>query len=155
VIVAAIDNSQTAGLVTDAAARLAAVHDRVVHVVHAQEGATAGDAGIDAEDLDAACAVVRQHLERLTARHVPAEGQVLLHAADHGTAGRLVAEYANDVGAVAIVLGAPTHGGLPALMDASASRELWRHARSNVVIVNPQAPVPPAPARLPEPAHAG
>jgi predicted MFS family arabinose efflux permease/nucleotide-binding universal stress UspA family protein len=155
VIVAAIDNSQTAGLVTDAAARLAAVHDRVVHVVHAQEGATAGDAGIDAEDLDAACAVVRQHLERLTARHVPAEGQVLLHAADHGTAGRLVAEYANDVGAVAIVLGAPTHGGLPALMDASASRELWRHARSNVVIVNPQAPVPPAPARLPEPVHAG
>ena len=155
VIVAAIDDSQTAGLVTEAAARLAAVHDRVVHVVHAQEGATAGDTGIDAEDLDAACAVVRQHLERLTARHVPAEGQVLLHAAGHGTAGRLVAEYANDVGAVAIVLGAPTHGGLPALMDASASRELWRHARSNVVIVNPQAPVPPAPARLPEPARAG
>jgi predicted MFS family arabinose efflux permease/nucleotide-binding universal stress UspA family protein len=155
VIVAAIDNSQTAGLVTDAAARLAAVHDRVVHVVHAQEGATAGDAGIDAEDLDDACAVVRQHLERLTARHVPAEGQVLLHAAGHGTAGRLVAEYANDVGAVAIVLGTPTHGGLPALMDASASRELWRHARSNVVIVNPQAPVPPAPARLAEAAHAG
>jgi len=155
VIVAAIDNSPTAGLVTDAAARLAAMHDRVVHVVHAQEGATAGDAGIDAEDLDAACAVVRQHLERLTARHVPAEGQILLHAADHGSAGRLVAEYANDVGAVAIVLGAPTHGGLPALMDASASRELWRHTRSNVVIVNPQAPVPPALARLPEPARAG
>ena len=63
-IVAAIDNSQTAGLVTDAAARLAAVHDRVVHVVHAQEGATAGD----------------------------------------------------------------------------ASRELWRHARSNVLVVNPDAP---------------
>ena len=150
VIVAAIDNSQTAGLVTEAAARLAALHDRVVHVVHAQEGATAGDAGIDAEDLDAARVVVRHHLERLTARHVPAEGQVLLHAADHGTAGRLVAEYANDVGAVAIVLGAPTHGGLPALMDASASRELFRYTRSNVVIVNPQAP-----ARLPEPAHAG
>src|SRR5262249_27756102 len=65
------------------------------------------------------------------ARDVPAEGQVLLHAADHGTAGRLVAEYANDIGAVAIVLGAPAHGGLQALMDASASRELGRHARSN------------------------
>jgi hypothetical protein len=34
-----------AGLVTDAAARLAAVHGRVVHVVRAQEDATAGDAG--------------------------------------------------------------------------------------------------------------
>jgi hypothetical protein len=45
-------------------------------------------------------------------------------------------------------------------MDASASQELWRHARSNVLIINPQAPVPPtavpqAPARLPEPAHTG
>jgi MFS transporter, ACDE family, multidrug resistance protein len=155
VIVAAIDNSPVAGLVTDAAARLAAVHDRVVHVVHAQEGATAGDAGIDAEDLDAARAVVGQHLDRLAARDVPAEGQVLLHAADHGTAGRLVAEYANDVRAVAIVLGAPTHGGLPALMDASASRELWRHARSNVLIINPQAAAPPPAAAIREPAHAG
>jgi MFS transporter, ACDE family, multidrug resistance protein len=154
VIVAAIDDSPVAGLVTDAAARLAAVHDRVVHVVHAQEGATAGDAGIDAEDLDAARGVVGQHLERLAARHVPAEGQVLLHAADHGTVGRLAAEYANDIGAVAIVLGAPTHGGLPALMDASASRELWRHTRSNVLIINPAAQVPPAPARVAEPAHA-
>jgi len=44
--------------------------------------------------------------------------------------GRLVAEYVNDIGALAIVLGAPAHGGLQALMDASASRELWRHARS-------------------------
>jgi MFS transporter, ACDE family, multidrug resistance protein len=155
VIVAAIDNSPVAGLVTDAAARLAAVRDRVVHVVHAQEGATAGDAGIDAEDLDAARALVGRHLERLAVRDVPAEGQVLLHVTDHGTVGRLVAEYANDVGAVAIVLGAPTHGGLPTLMDASASQELWRHARSNVLIINPKAPVPSAAETRREPAHAG
>ena len=76
---------------------------------------------------------------------------MLLHAADHGTAGRLVAEYANDIGAVAIVLGAPAHGGLPALMDASASQELWRHARSNVLIIKPAAPVAPAPASVSEP----
>jgi MFS transporter, ACDE family, multidrug resistance protein len=154
VIVAAIDNSPMADLVTDAAARLAAVHDRVVHVVHAQEGATAGDAGIDAEDLGAARAIVGRHLERLAAQDVPAEGNVLLHATDHGTVGRLVAEYANDIGAVAIVLGAPAHGGLQALMDASASRELWRHARSNVLIMNPAAPVPSAPAAVSEPVPA-
>jgi MFS transporter, ACDE family, multidrug resistance protein len=46
----------------------------------------------------------------------------------------------DSVGAVTIVVGAPNHGGLPALMDASASRELRRHARSNIVIVNPNAP---------------
>jgi K+-sensing histidine kinase KdpD len=146
VILAAIDNSPVAALVTEAAARLATIDDRIVHVVHAQEGATAGDAGTDAEGLDTARTMVRHHLDRLTARHIPAEGQVLLHAADHGTAGRMVAEYATNIGATTIVIGASTHGGLPALMDASASQELWRHARSNIVIINPAAPGTPAAA---------
>jgi nucleotide-binding universal stress UspA family protein len=88
--------------------------------------------------------MVRDMLDRLAARHVPAEGHILLHAADHGAAGRMVAEYANTVGAATIVVGAPTHGGLPALMDESASRELWRHARSNILVVNPDAPDPQA-----------
>ena len=140
VILAAIDNSPVAALVTQAAARLATIDDRIVHVAHAQEGATAGDAGTDAEDLDTARTMVRTHLDRLAARHIPAQGQVLLHAADHGTAGRMIAEYARTIGATTIVIGAPTHGGLPALMDASASQELWRHARSNIVIINPDAP---------------
>jgi predicted MFS family arabinose efflux permease/nucleotide-binding universal stress UspA family protein len=141
VILAAIDNSPVAGLVTEAAAQLAGTSDQVVHVVHAQEGATAGDAGIDGEDLTAARAVVARHLEQLTAHRIPAEGQILLHASGHGGAGRMVAEYANSVGAATIVIGAPSHGGLSALMDASASRELWRHARANIMIVNPDAPL--------------
>ena len=140
VILAAVNGSPIAALVTEAAAILAVGHDAVVHVVHTQEGATAGDVAIDGESLDAARAVVRHHLDRLAAHHVPAEGQILLHAADHGAAGRMVAEYANTIGAHTIVVGAPSHGGLPALMDGSASRELWRHARSNVLIVNPDAP---------------
>ena len=141
VILAAIDNSPVASLVTEAAARLAAAGHRVVHIVHAQENATAGDAGIDAEDLDTSRTMVRTHLDRLAARHVPAQGQVLLHATDHGTAGRMIAEYATTIGAATIVIGTPTHGGLPALMDASASQELWRHAHSNIVIINPDAPM--------------
>ena len=140
VILAAIDQSPVAGLVTEAAARLALAEGQIVHVVHAQEGATAGDVGVEAEDLDAARELVRAHLDRLAAHHVPAEGQVLLHAADHEGAGRLIAEYATSIRATTIVLGAPTHGGLSALMDASASRELWRHARSNILIINPAAP---------------
>ena len=140
VILASVDGSAVAGLVTEAAARLAAAGRRAVHVVHSQEGATAGDAGTDGETLEAARSVVRSHLDLLAAHHVPAEGQILLHASDHGAAGRMVAEYANAIGARTIVMGAPTHGGLPALMDGSASRELWRHARSNVLVVNPDAP---------------
>jgi nucleotide-binding universal stress UspA family protein len=140
VILAAVDGSPIAALVTEAAAILAADHGGVVHVVHTQEEATAGDVAIDGESLDAARAVVRNHLDRLAAHHVPAEGQILLHAADHGAAGRMVAEYANTIGARTIVIGAPSHGGLSAMMDGSASRELWRHARSNVLVVNPDAP---------------
>jgi MFS transporter, ACDE family, multidrug resistance protein len=140
VILAAIDSSPVATLVTQAAARLAARGAGVVHIVHTQEDAIAGGAGADGEDLEAARAVVRDHLDQLAARHVPAEGQILLHAPDHGTAGRMVAEYADAIGASTIVVGAPTHGTLPALMDDSASRELWRHTRSNVLIVNPDAP---------------
>ena len=145
VILAAIDGSPVAALVTEAAGRLAAASGRMVHVVHAQEGAAAGDAGIEVEDAATARAVVGRQLEQLAAHRVPAEGQILLHASDHGTAGRLVAEYANTIGATTIVIGAPTHGGLPALMDASASQELWRHARSNIVIVNPAVPLAPRP----------
>ena len=140
VILAAVDASPVAALVTEAAAVLAAGRGDVVHVVHTQEEATAGDVAIDGESLDAARAVVRGHLDRLAAHHVPAEGQILLHAADHGAAGRMVAEYANTIGAGTIVVGAPSHGGLAALMDGSASRELWRHARSNILVVNPNAP---------------
>ena len=143
VILAAVDQSPVAGLVTEAAARLALADGQIVHVVHAQEGVTAGDVGIEAEDLDAARELVRAHLDRLAAHHVPAEGQVLLHAADHGGAGRLIAEFAASIRATTIVVGAPTHGGLPALMDASASQELWRHARSNILIINPAAPPGP------------
>jgi MFS transporter, ACDE family, multidrug resistance protein len=140
VVVAAVDDSPVAGRVTTAAARLAAIDGRTVHVVHAQESFIGADSAIDGETAEGAKALVASHLRDLAARRVAASGQVLLHAPDHGGAGRLIAEYADSVGAATIVVGAPTHGGLPALMDASASRELWRHARSNIVIVNPNAP---------------
>jgi len=140
VILAAVDASPVAALVTEAAGVLAADHGGVVHVVHTQEEATAGDVAIDGESLDAARAAVRNQLDLLAARHVPAEGHILLHAAGHGAAGRMVAEYANTVGASTIVVGASTHGGLPALMDDSATRELSRLARSDIMIVSPDAP---------------
>jgi MFS family permease len=140
VILAAVDSSPAGALVTEAAGVLATDHGGVVHVVHTQEEATAGDVAIDGESLDAARAVVRNHLDQLAARHVPAEGHILLHAADHGAAGRMVAEYANTVGASTIVVGAATHRGLPALMDDSATHELSRLARSDIMIVSPDAP---------------
>ncbi|HEV2259985.1 MAG TPA: MFS transporter [Streptosporangiaceae bacterium] len=140
VILAAVDNSPMAALVTQTAARLAAAGGRAVHVVHAQEDVTASDTAVDGEDLEHARALVRSQLDLLAAHRVPARGQVLRHAPGHGVAGRMIAEYATTIEAGTIVIGAPSHGGLPALMDDSASQELWRHARSNIVVVNPDAP---------------
>jgi MFS transporter, ACDE family, multidrug resistance protein len=138
-ILAAIDDSPAADLVTDTAARLALGTGRVVHVVHAQEGMTGADGGIDGETLDAARAVVRDHLDRLAASGVPAWGHVLLHAQDHGGAGKLLAEYANDADASTIIVGAPSHNGLASLMDESASAELRHHAKGKVLVVDPAA----------------
>jgi MFS transporter, ACDE family, multidrug resistance protein len=140
IILAAIDRSPMAPLVTETAARLASADGRAVYVVHAQEDVTASDTAVDGENLEDARALVRNQLDLLAAHHVPAQGHVLRHAPGHGVAGRMVAEYAASIGASTIVIGAPSHGGLPALMDDSASRELWRHARSNILIVNPDAP---------------
>ena len=138
VVLAAVDGSPIAGLVTETAAALAAAEGSVVHVVHTQEEAVAGDAGIDGESLEAARQMVRDHLDRVAAHHVPAEGQVLLHAADHGAVGRMLADYANTIGASTIVIGTPTHGGLTALADESATAELRRHTRSSVLVVDPE-----------------
>jgi ACDE family multidrug resistance protein len=140
IIVAAVDASPIAGMVAEAAARMAAESGRAVHVVHASEAAIGGDVAVDGEDLDAARALVRSHLDRLAAHRVPADGQILLHATDHGAAGRMIAEYANGIGASTVVIGAPTRGGLPALVDGSSSRELLRLTNSDVLIINPAAP---------------
>jgi MFS transporter, ACDE family, multidrug resistance protein len=144
IVVAAVDDSPIAGIVTEAAARMAAESGWAVYVVHAREAAIAGDVGIDGEDLGAANDLVSRHLAQLAMHRMPAEGQILLHATGHGAAGRMVAEYANAIGAAAIVIGAPSHGGLPALIDGSSSRELLRVAQGNVLIINPAAPIQPA-----------
>jgi MFS transporter, ACDE family, multidrug resistance protein len=141
IVVAAVDDSPIARMVAEAAARVAAESGRAVHVVHAREAAIGGDVAVDGEDLDEARAVVRRHLDEIAAHRVPAEGQLLLHATDHGAAGRMIGDYANAVGASTVVIGAPAHGGLPALVDGSSSRELLRVTRSNILIVNPAAPV--------------
>jgi MFS transporter, ACDE family, multidrug resistance protein len=152
VIIAAVDDTSIGAMVTEAAARLAAQDGQAVHVVHATEEVVAGDVGLEGEDLRDAAALVRRYLDQLAAHRVAAQGRILLHATDHGAAGRMVGQYANDVGAATIVIGAPTHGSLLAAMDESSSRELLRVAHSNVLIINPDAPLPDALARSGEPA---
>jgi MFS transporter, ACDE family, multidrug resistance protein len=139
VIVAAIGDGPLAAAVAEAAGRLATLSGRPVHVLHALESAVTSEGSTGSEDASAAEATVRACVEKLAAQGTPALGKVLRGAADHGAAGRIVAEHANDSGARAIVIGAPSHGGLPALVDGAASRELWRHAQCDIVMINPAA----------------
>nr|WP_042190826.1 MFS transporter [Kibdelosporangium sp. MJ126-NF4]CEL19621.1 multidrug-efflux transporter protein [Kibdelosporangium sp. MJ126-NF4]CTQ94579.1 multidrug-efflux transporter protein [Kibdelosporangium sp. MJ126-NF4] len=135
-IVAAIDDSPTAAAVVDMATRIARVNNRTVHVVHVQEQAeTVGEDPLAAQAL----------VDRQVAKVKGAVGKVLTGVTDHGDVGRLIAEYADRLGARAIVVGAPRHGGLPALMDNSASQELWRHATAHIMIVNPALDIAPEP----------
>ena len=111
----------------------------VVHVVHAQERRTPATRG---RRRDPGRGPGAGPQPPGPARRAPRPGRGPGPAARgrprRGRAdGRRVRQH---VGATTIVIGAPTHGGLPALMDASASRELWRHARSNILIINPAAP---------------
>ena len=80
VVVAAVDDSPIGGLVTNAAAQLARHDGGAVHVVHAREAAVGGDVAVEGEELQAARAVVRIHLDQLAASDVPAAGRVLLNA---------------------------------------------------------------------------
>ncbi|MEU6344136.1 MFS transporter [Streptomyces sp. NPDC046977] len=138
-IVAAVDGSAHAGRVAEAAGRLATLNGRTVYVVHAEEAAVSGESATEGEDLESARNAVRGHLDRLAAQGIPAVGHVLRHATGHGEVGRLVAEHAEAAGARAIVVGAPTHGGLSALMDASAGQALLRHATCDIVLINPRS----------------
>lgn len=138
-LVAAVDGTETATRVVDKAARIALDGGMRVHVIHVLEAVVAADTALPGEDLEAATSRVREHLDHLAGQGVPAVGHVLLAAPDHGAAGRAIAEYANGIHARSLVIGAPTHGGLAALMDASASSEIWRTARTDITIVNRHA----------------
>ncbi|MGP5196937.1 MFS transporter [Arthrobacter rhombi] len=148
-VVAAIDSTEAADRIVDKALRVAAAAKLRVDVVHVLESVIVSDVAVDGEDLATASAAVRTQLDRLAAAGVGAAGFVLGtkqgHPENHAGAGRAVAEYANRIQARSLVIGAPTHGGLSALMDASASQEIWRSARTDVTIVNPQAAAPVGP----------
>lgn len=142
-VVAAIDSTEAADRIVDKASRVAVAAKLRVDVVHVLESVIVSDTAVDGEDLETASAAVRTQLDRLAAAGVGAAGYVLGteqgHSEDHAGAGRAVAEYANHIQARSLVIGAPTHGGLSALMDASATQEIWRTAQTDVTIVNPQA----------------
>jgi len=64
-----------------------------------------------------------------------ATGHVLRSVADHANIGRLIAEYADSVGAALIVIGEPTNGAFARMLDGSSSQQLLADVPCDVLVV--------------------
>ncbi|MGI5239458.1 MFS transporter [Dactylosporangium sp. CA-139066] len=134
-VVVAVDAGPHAAAVTAVAAELAGRFDAPLELLHVHEIAVVGDDAVDRVSYDEARARVQAYLDDLAARGIPASGHVLRSVADHGHAGSLIARHADAVHARAVVIGAPSHGGVAHLLDGSASERLKADAHCRVVVV--------------------
>ncbi len=140
-VIAAVGPGERAVPVRRAAANLAALIGCPVEVLHVRETEILPEDAIDSSTAAEAEAAVAAHVARLQETGIPAWGTVLRVTGSHGEVGARIAAHARSVGARAIVVGTPTHGGLAGLLDASATERLWRDAPCHVVLVKPDAPV--------------
>jgi len=134
-IVLAIDAGPAAASAIAKVIEIANVRHSPVDVLHVQEVDVVPDAAIDRESLDQASAFVEARLAELRAADVEARGHVLRSVADHANIGRLIAEYADRVGAKLIVIGEPTTGAFARLLDRSSSQHLLADAPCDVLVV--------------------
>ena len=134
-IVLAIDAGPAAHAATAKAIEMAMARLAPVDVLHVHEIEIVGDAAIDRESFEQARAFVNDRLADLRAGGVVATGHVLRSVADHGNIGRLIAEYADRVGASLIVIGEPTNGAFARLLDGSSSQQLLADAPCDVLVV--------------------
>ncbi|HVV19826.1 MAG TPA: MFS transporter, partial [Pseudonocardiaceae bacterium] len=104
-VVAAVDATPAAELVTDAAITLARQLGSPVDVVHVLETDVVADDVVDAEPPETADGVVAEHMARVRAAGLTAAGHVVRVVGDHADSGRRIARFAADRKAGAIVIG--------------------------------------------------
>ena len=138
-IVAAIDSSPGAALVTDAAIEFAQLLERPVRVLHVVETDIIEELAVDRETLDAARRIVADNVDRIHVAGVAGVGHLLRVVSGHGGAGRRIADFANEHHAEMIVIGTPADSEIAEIFDASLTSELVRHAQCAVHIVAPGA----------------
>jgi nucleotide-binding universal stress UspA family protein len=132
-ILAPIDGSEQYQRVLAAAASFAGYTKASVHVVHVDSDAPAFDTDVDAESSGGASALVGAAVDALHAVGVSADG-VVMHGADADVDDLLLSE-ARRTGADLIVLGANHRSGLGALLEASVTDDVARHADVLVLLV--------------------
>jgi ACDE family multidrug resistance protein len=136
-VIVAVGASEDADSIVDAAVEIARSMNAPVEVVHVRETAVVEEVAIDAENAEQAHAAVRAHLDRLRAQGVAATGQLLTSVGDHATAGRILAEHADNVEARAIALGRSSHRPLAQLTEGSFTAAVTRAAHRTVVLLEP------------------
>ncbi|HEY6761626.1 MAG TPA: MFS transporter [Baekduia sp.] len=139
-VLLAVDASPGAPAVTAAAARVALLRDRPVHVVHVLETDVVGDDAVARESGDEARATLRARVAQLRAAGVAADGELLRSTGRHADVATRIAAAAAEAGAPVIVLGRPTE---TAALSRDVTDLVTREAPASVLVVNP-APAPAA-----------
>jgi nucleotide-binding universal stress UspA family protein len=133
-IVAAVDASSRRG-VTDAAIRLAQLLGCRLEILHVIETDVIEELAVDVETLDEARAAIADNVNRLRAAGVAGDGHLVRAVGGHGETGRRIAQFANELGARMIVVGAPEDGEAASVFSAGLTDHLIRYAPCPVHIV--------------------
>jgi MFS family permease/nucleotide-binding universal stress UspA family protein len=136
-IVVAVDDGPSADAVVARALELATARHAPVDLVHVHEIEVAGEDSVARESLDDARTLLQTRLDRLAAGGAEAVGHLLRSVADHGSAGRLIAEHANAAGAQLVVIGPATEGALARLLGTASTDQLRADVKADVLVVHP------------------
>jgi ACDE family multidrug resistance protein len=136
-VIVAVGATEDAAETVDAAAAIARDTGSALEVVHVRETAVVEEQAIDAEDDAHARSAVLGHLDRLATHGITATGQVLHSVGDHATAGRVLAQHAEDVDARTVAIGRSPRGPVAQFADGSLTTALTHAAACTVVLLEP------------------
>lgn len=138
VIVIPTDGSEFAENAAERGFEIAAAHDSEVHVVCVADTGMLGDLrlpGDDASAHDAIQAKAREFVDRLADR-AGADGLDVTTAVPDGTAKNAIVDYAESVGADAIVMGTSGRGGVERLVLGSVAEHVVRTSPVDVLVTH-------------------
>jgi MFS transporter, ACDE family, multidrug resistance protein len=133
-IVVAIDGSRGASEVVDAGIEMARLRHSPVDLVHIFETEIVEELAIDVDSADRAERIVAEAVGRFRDAGISATGHILRSVSDHGTAGRRIAQFADEHRAQLIVVGRAEEGQVARVFDTDLTDEVVRHAHCDVHI---------------------
>jgi ACDE family multidrug resistance protein len=139
-VIVAVAATSDADRIVDAAAVIARDLGAPLEVVRVRETMVIEELAIDPEDREAAREAVAAHLDRLASHGIAATGQILTSVGDHASAGRALAQHADDVRARAVAVGRSPRGPVAQFADGSFTAALTHAAAGTVMLVEPERP---------------